>query len=572
MRHTFFKSAIAALLVAGFTSCADELNISSIDPQSSASTEEMPFIAKCYSVLGLTGQEGPSGKGDLSLNEGESGFYRVTFNCEELATDELIWAWQTDDGIPEFTAMSWDASTTRVNWCYTRLGYDITLFNQYIATATNDDYRNEVRFLRALHYWYYLDLFGRAPFKIDNDLKATPEEKVGADLFAWLDSELTDLEKVMQPIGTFNNPAGFGRADAGAAYLLHARLLLNAPVYGAKADYEGAMAKVDALINSGKYALATNEKNGYTGYEQLFMADNDENPEAMQEIIFPIRQDGAKTQCYSAANYLVSSMRTPGMPDMGTTNGWSCNFARGALIEQFFPNIEDCPLTTTRTLFTKKGKMLMPGEEDEEAHEAASEDEIKQADAYNKSDKDGIQAAAGDDRALFYGGEGGDKLRKRKTDKITSFFDGMSIVKWNNHRTDGAAVHGTEFPDVDVPLLRYAEAFMIKAECLLRTGNAPEAKDLLNSTIRSRAHATPINDLTERIMLDEWCREFYTEGRRRCDLVRFNCYTTRNYLWDWKGGVENGTTVDSRFNLFPIPTTDLQNNTNLHQNPGYINE
>lgn len=555
MRKLLLKSAVVATVLAGMTSCADELNISSIDPKSSASADEFLLMAKCYSTLGLTGQEGPAGNGDLSLDEGESGFYRTTFNCQELATDEVIWAWQTDDGIPAFTSMAWDASTTRVNWCYTRLGYDITLFNEYLATATNDDYKNEVRFLRALHYWYYLDIFHRCPFKIDNDLKQTPEEKAGKDLYDWLDEELTYLEENMEPIGTYNNKQGFGRADAGAAYLLHARLLLNAPIYtdgqvSGDAVYNAAIQKVDMLINSGKYALCDVEKNGYTGYEQVFMADNDENENAMKEIILPIRQDGVTTQCYSGANYLVSSMRIAGMPDMGTTNGWSCNFARGALVEQFFPTITDCPISK------------------EKADDDATEAEIMALDAADGSDTKGIQSKANDNRALFYAGHGGG-LRKLKTDKITTFTDGLSIVKWNNHRADGGAVHGTEFPDVDIPLLRYAEAFMIKAECQLRLGNAEAAKNLLNTTIRKRANATDIHDLSMRTMLDEWCREFYVEGRRRSDLIRFGCYTTRDYLWDWKGGAENGTTVDSRFNLYPIPLTDLQNNPNIHQNPGY---
>ena len=69
--------------------------------------------------------------------------------------------------------------------------------------------------------------------------------------------------------------------------------------------------------------------------------------------------------------------------------------------------------------------------------------------------------------------------------------------------------------------------------------------------------------------LDEWCREFYLEGRRRSDLVRFGCFTTGKYLWDWKGGAANGTTVDSHYNVYPIPATDELNNSNLTQNPGY---
>ena len=555
MKHIFLKSVAFVAMVAGLSSCSDELNLSSIDPQSEASvTDEMQFLAKCYATLGTTGQTGPTGNGDLSLDEGESGFYRTTFNCEELASDEVLWAWQTDAGIPAFTAMSWDASTTRVKWCYTRLGYDITLYNQYLETATSDEYKPEVRFLRALHYWYFLDLFGGGPFKTDADLNQAPVYKGGAELYAWLDEELTNLESELQPIGTFNNAEGFGRVDQGAAYLLHARLFLNASVYtnGAVKAYDKALEKANVLINSGKYSLCTQEKNGYSGYEQLFMADNDENTGAMNEIILPIRQDGDKTQCYSAANYLVSSMRIAGMPMMGTTNGWSCNFSRGALVEKFFPTITDCPIST------------------EAAASDATEEDIMKLDAADGSDTKSIQSKAGDKRALFYGGRGGG-VRKLKTDKITNFLDGMSIVKWNNYRADGGAVHGTEFPDVDIPLLRFAEAYMIQTECLYRQGSTDEALAVLNSKIRTRAGASALTYLDDRTLCDEWCREFYTEGRRRSDLRRFGYWTSNSYLWDWKGGVENGTTRSSKYELYPIPLTDLQNNANLqgHQNPGY---
>lgn len=561
MRHIFFKSLALAAMIAGFSSCADELNISSIDPQSAPAVEdEMQLLAKCYSTLGLTGQSGPAGKGDLSLDEGESGFYRTTFNCQELMTDEVLWAWQTDAGIPALTAMSWDASTTRVQWVYTRLGYDITLFNEYLATTSSEEYKPEVRFLRALHYWYYLDLFGCAPFKVDNDLNTAPEYKGGADLYAWLDQELTELESLMKPIGTFNNASGFGRADQGAAYLLHARLCLNAKVYtnGKTEAWSKALEKAEKVITSNAYELCKTEKNGYSGYQQVFMADNDENPAAMKEIVFPIRQDGDKTQTYSGAGYLVSSMRVGGMPMMGTTNGWGCNFSRSALLDKFFNNdYTKCPLAP------------------EISTPSMTESEVMAYDEANGCDTKSVVKAANDLRALFYTGCGGstDENNKRKlhTDKITAFNNGAAIVKWLNVRTDGKAVHGTEFPDVDIPLFRFAEAYMIKAECLFRLGQPVEALNIINGNIRSRAHADNLPSLDERTLCDEWCREFYVEGRRRSDLRRFGYFTSAEYLWDWKGGVEAGTSRDSKFNLYPIPLTDLQNNANLqgHQNPGF---
>ena len=64
MKHIFLKTALAALLIGGVaTSCINDLNISSIDPQSSSSYEDMELLAKVYSTLGLTGQKGPAGIG-----------------------------------------------------------------------------------------------------------------------------------------------------------------------------------------------------------------------------------------------------------------------------------------------------------------------------------------------------------------------------------------------------------------------------------------------------------------------------------------------------------------------------
>ena len=62
MKSIFFKAAIAGVLTLGMASCADELNISSIDPQSSPSYEEQGLFAKMYGSLCLTGQKGETDK------------------------------------------------------------------------------------------------------------------------------------------------------------------------------------------------------------------------------------------------------------------------------------------------------------------------------------------------------------------------------------------------------------------------------------------------------------------------------------------------------------------------------
>ena len=541
-----FSAALIASLSLGVTSCINDLNISPIDPQADGSFDQQGVFVKGYAMLGLTGQKGIAGSADLDgQDEGESGFYRTTFNCNELPTDECLWAWQDNQDIPQFTNISWNSSSQRTEWVYVRLGYNITQYNFFLDQTegkTDEEtlrQRAEIRFLRALHYWYFLDLFGKAPFKehFNNEL---PVEKKGAELYAYIQNELNDIE------GNMYEPrqAPFGRADKAANWLLRARLYLNAGVYTGQTDYAKAEEYAGKVIDSG-YELCDN-------YAELFMADNDENPNAMQEIILPIRQDGVKTRNYGGSVYLICATRIAGMPRMGTTNGWSCIFARAAMVQKFFSNLDDVPMLPADVEIPTKG--------------LDTDEQIDDFDAkYGIRTEDMIKAA-GDDRALLYSGVGGGR-RKLQTDAITGFTNGLSIVKWQNYRSDGKPVNHTEYPDTDIPLFRLAEAYLTRAEALFCQDKDATA-DI--NKLRSRANCTRmVETVTEQELIDEWSREFYMEGRRRSDLVRFDMFTTNKYVWDWKGGTMNGAPVASHYNVFPVPVSDLNNNPNMSQNPNY---
>lgn len=546
IKHIFSVALLSAAAL-GATSCVNDLDISPIDPQTSSSFNQGEVFVKGYAMLGLTGQKGVAGSPDLDgQDEGESGFYRTTFNCNELPTDECVWAWQDNVDIPQFTKIGWNSSSQRTEWAYVRLGYDITQYNFFLdqtegKTDTESLHqRAEIRFLRAMHYWYFLDLFGKAPFKehFSNEL---PVEKKGTELYAYIQKELGDIENDMyEP-----RKAPFGRADKAANWLLRARLYLNAAVYTGTPDYANAVDYSTKVINSG-YKLCPD-------YKLMFMADNDENEKAMQEIILPIRQDGVKTRNYGGSTYLICGTRTSGMPRMGTTNGWSCIFARAAMVKNFFSDLTKVP--------------TLPSDVDVPAKSTIDTDEkIDAFDAqYNLRTTDMIKAA-GDDRAMFYAGVGGGR-RKLQTDAITGFNDGLSIVKWQNIRSDGKATNSTEYPDTDIPLFRLAEAYLTRAEALFRQGKDATA-DI--NELRKRANCTRmVQTVTEQELISEWSREFYLEGRRRSDLVRFGMFTTSKYLWDWKGGAANGTTVASFYNVYPIPASDHNNNINMSQNTGY---
>ena len=558
MKKIFITTAMASVLCMGFVSCADELNIKSIDPQSTPTYTVEGLLAKQYATLGLTGQKGPAGSADLSCDEGESGFIRTIFNLQELMTDETAWAYQNDPDIAPITNLSWKSSNGRVNWAYQRLIFDITLYNQFITEQSgslSEDKIAEVRFLRALNYYYFLDLYRRAPFKLTFD-DSLPTEKKGQDLYDWLDNELTTIEPLMAEVGAYDNSENFGRADRGAAYALHARLALNSEVYtdGKVKDYQKAIDYCDKIINSGKYDLCRAEKNGYSGYQQLFMGDNDCNPEAMKEIIFPIRQDGLKARAYAGTTYLVSASTIAGMPYASTGDPWKCMFARENMVEKFFPNKKDIPMATVGDVLNNPSK--------EEVIAKDSEKGIGTAD---------VIAKAGDDRALLYMGVGGCEEGKVRTinpgEAITGPLNGASFVKWSNLHADGTTQHDQNYSDTDFPVFRLAEIYLTRAEAKYRLG-----QDGLDDILKVQDRANRVSKATsvdEQTLIDEWCREFYMEGRRRSDLVRFGLFTGSKYLWSYKGGAENGAGIPAYYDVYPIPDNEIKNNPNMHQNPKY---
>lgn len=348
--------------------------------------------------------------------------------------------------------------------------------------------------------------------------------------------------------------------------------------YGQVKDYQKAIDYCDKILDAGVYELSKNTNdNGYSGYEQVFMGDNDYNEQAMKEIIFPIRQDGKKTEAYAGSTYLINSMRVSGMPYAGTSDMWSCNFARKALATRFL-DIEN------NNEANNLAKMLSETKKYKEAYEAytngktfadagaasdptkMTEAEVIAADEALGGSTKNIIRIAHDDRALLYAGVGGG-FRTMTTDQISGFTNGLSVVKWQNSRSDNSTPSDGKFSDTDIPLFRLAEIYLTRAEAKYRLNGTQDLEDI--NELRNRAHAAPVSAVNLAVLLNEWGKEFYMEGRRRSDLVRFEKFAGNKYIWDFKGGVSKGTSVDKHFNVYPIPSKDTSSNPNMHQNPKY---
>ena len=177
-----------------------------------------------------------------------------------------------------------------------------------------------------------------------------------------------------------------------------------------------------------------------------------------------------------------------------------------------------------------------------------------------------------DKRYLFTdGSEFGEEAHSREITDNSNFACGWCQMKFTNLKHDGSPADNStsSYPDTDYPIFRAADAYLMLAEAQLRNGGIQaDGLDAYNA-VRTRAGLNAVSSVDLDDIIDERGRELYWENMRRQDLVRFGLLTTSEYLWDWKGGSYEGNSVDDRYNLYPIPTTEINSNNKLEQNPGY---
>jgi len=535
MKNISIKNILLLGLVVLLSSCSKKLDLF---PQNDLTSEDVystaagykQVLAKIYGGLATTGNSGPAGASDIQgLDEGsQSPFLRGLFNCQELPTEEAVVAWN-DQTIKDFHNMSWSSADPFLKGMYARPIYNIMVANEYLRESTDEKLsarkisgadateikatRAEARFLRAFNYWVMMDLFGRSTFITEANGVGTnlPGEKSRGELFQYIENELKALDTLLQPARTIE----YGRVDRGAAWALMARMYLNAGVYTGTTRYTDAITYAQKVITAG-YSLHTN-------YRELFMADNHKHT---NEIIYAITCDGLKARSYGNTTFFIHAAAGGDYTDFGTSEGWFGYRATKGLADKF-------------------------------------------TDLTGATDK----------RAMFTTSLYGTSPSQMAINDIADFSNGLHVNKWRNIRSDGQAVSDATkyWSDIDFPVFRLAEMYLIYAEAVLRGGTGGDQTTALGyiNQIRQRAHSgnTSANitagSLNLDFVLDERARELYWEGHRRTDLIRYGLLTTGTYLWPWKGGIASGTAVDNKYNLFPVPASNLTSNPNLTQNPGY---
>ncbi|WPQ64591.1 RagB/SusD family nutrient uptake outer membrane protein [Chitinophaga sancti] len=515
------------LMITMLAACTKDLNqVPSVEETSESVYTSLAnyksVLAKLYSAFAVAGIEKGDGNADMASSTASWGYLRVYFNLQEVPTDEVVYTWAGGDNLTNIQYMTWGASDTWVSAMYYRIYYTVALCNEFLRNATDAKiasfsesdqttlkvFRAEARFLRALAYTHAMDLYGNVPFVTENDEVGafTPPRIKRADLYDYIQSELKDIEEVL-PAPLQNE---YGRVSRAAAWTLLARNYLNAAVYTGTADYTNCVTYCNKVITGGYSLEAT--------YKKLFNGDNDKR--TANEIIFPIEADATNTTTWGSTTYLVNGPIVGSMKaaDYGVVSGW-------ASIRTLREFVNSFPDTTGQT----------------------------------------------DIRGDFW--TDGQTLN---VDDPSSSSQGLSIVKFTNLNDDGSYTTDGGLVNTDFPMFRLADVYLMYAEAVLRGGTGGSVGQAVNyvNLIRERAYLNSSGDinasaLTLDFILAERGRELFWECSRRTDLIRFGKFTGGDYLWQWKGGSVNGQSVDTKYNLYPIPSTDLASNPNLIQNSGY---
>lgn len=507
-------AALAALMACG--ACTDDLDQKPVIGDTSETVYSRidgyrSVLAKVYSSYSLIGAERGGGSADISSEQGQD-MIRNLFNMQELPTDEAAYKYASGDMLTNISFMQWDVNDVWVSDTYYRLYYIVALSNELLRNCASvpgsfsDSERAEVatyaleaRFMRAYTYWWVLDLFGKGPF-VDENMPLT-----GYIPEAYDGSQLYDFIKneIDQIAPLLPETPSYARAGRAAAYALGARLAINGKVY-TDTDHSAEALDYCKKVMALPYSLESD-------YRLLFNADNDRRT---NEIIFAFATDNENSATWGSATYIIAGNCPNDGDDVrdlfGVGTAWGNFSTRGEFTSLF-------------------------------------------------ADGDGRRLFLTDGRDEFF------------TEGIETANQGYRSYKWTNLDDNGNQACVTDIGvNTDFPAFRLAEIYLTAAEAVLRgaTGmSRAEALGLVNE-LRKRAYGDDSGKVSDaqfnlEFLLDERARELYHELHRRTDLVRFDRFTTAAYIWQWKGGVIDGRAVNSRYNIYPIPMTELSANPNL---------
>ena len=551
-RYRFLFLLLAAL---SMTSCLDEHPKDQLDEDAiygSASDIYINAVASLYNYIGGANE-----------SEGIQGTCRGIYDYNTLTTDEAMIPirggdWY-DGGL--WNAMyqhRWTADDQSLYDTWKYIYKVIVLANKsldiissksvLLSAAQQQEYRAEVRAIRAMFYYYAMDMFGRVPLVLSTDEQRYSSLFQGqTDRSSVFHFVFQELQQVLPSLpDQHSNKEGnyYGRITRPVVNFLLAKLALNAEIYmyddwtqgyasrpkGSDIHFSVPAAEAsshdgDKELNAWETCIYYCDKLAEEGY--VLESDDAFNfsthNETSKENIFTIPMD--KNIYTNQFHYLFRSYHYThgGVLGWGSENG------------------------TCATISTMKANHY--GEADEDAR-------CKMNFVAGVVKVDGHELLMDNGKPLEYQPfEVAQNLTNSKFIKTA----GARMAKYEVDRTsymDG------KLQSNDIVLFRYADALLMKAEAKVRNG---EKGDEELNRIRARV-GMPYRKATLDNILEERLLELVWEGWRRQDLIRFGKFTGAYDLRTPLQGESSGYTT-----VFPIPQKCIDLNSELVQNKGYVN-
>ena len=534
-----FISIFMVAMVTMATSCLQENPRDQLyedDIYSNANNIYVNAVAVLYNYIG--------GSAD---SEGLQGTCRGIYDYNTLTTDEAMipirggdWydggLWEnmyqhkwTPDDLPLYNTWKY---LYKVVVLSNKSLFVIDKYSHCLTPGQRMSYEAEVRAIRALFYYYIMDMYGRVPLVTSyNEGQSDVVQSERSEVFRFIVDELQEVVGLLS--NERSNTLGdyYGRITAPVVHFLLAKLALNAEIYsddnwtdGLRQDGKEILFTVDdEQLNAWETCVKYCDKLAAAGYmlEDDYSYNFAVHNENSDENIFTIPLD---KNFYAAQFWYLFRSRhynhggaLGGSSENGTcacvstvlANGYGTDNVDVRFEKNFYAGIV---LVDGKTVMQDNGKPLeyMPLE-------------LK----LNLTGSPYVKNA-------------GARMAKYEVDR-TSHSDGRQ-------------------PDNDIVLFRYADVLLMKAEAKVRNGE--DGSWELNE-VRSRV-GMPYRDATLENILEERLLELVWEGWRRQDLVRFDLYHKSYDQRKQLPNEENGYTT-----VFPIPQKSIDLNPRLKQNVGY---
>lgn len=488
-------------------------------------------------------------------------FGRRFMESQALSSDEFTalsfsgnWL---DSYVYSYTSLhNFNAECATIDWMNV-LGEGVVKANEIIDSDAEEKYVVAARAIRAYFTYLEMDNFGDAPIVDKTYAEEHGTELVDrqprADVARWIESELLDVADKLPEETTGEN---YGKPNKYMAYGLLARLYINWPVYTAASvdQYDAAsatneklndcVAACDKIISSGNFEL------GPVAYRFKFGPNNSDLVESGQIkdfiYVMPYHTLNATGMQYGRSHTYKDAKEQPksyyGVALSNSAGGYMA--VTPECSKRFnLPGDERNMMVLNDTVYVYDPETLLPTDEvclDRNGEPLVLTQEIK---------------LVADSAELNVG------------DNVTGWRQGNRSIKWF---VDNEDFKNSRNQSNDLPLIRYADILMMKAEAIVRGATATNGDTPMSlfNQIRSYVSA-PTIDHTPSLeeIYEERGREFFDENLRRIDMIRFGHFEDEYGFH--KQGFDRAN-FDKRHRIFPLhKKNQLDVNPTWEQNPGY---